>query len=160
MNKNIIASESQMTARENEMEKQERREKREKEKAPYDKFVRLNTDWNIQKALFSIADNPIATKLLLFFAMNCAWDNTISVSIDDLAEFFATSGRTIRRGLQELKEHGFIVSRRTGSASEYTVNPAVSWNSWNTNWAKCKFPTGTAVTSSKSYKKKPHIIKN
>ena len=121
MNKNIIATDSQVRTRQAEIKNHEEKEKREKEKAPYNKFVRLNTDWNIQKALFSIADNPTATKLLLFFSMNCAWNNTISVSIDELAAFFEISRDTVKRGLKELKERGFIVSRRTGSASVFPI---------------------------------------
>ena len=155
----LINTNKKMDARADDIAQQETAEKRDKEKAPYDKFVRINTTWESQKALFSLLDN-LEAKIFFFFLMNTNWDNSISVKVDELAEFFGVTNRAVKKSIKDLRERGYLTSERVGGVNKYIINPGISWSSWNSNMEKCKFPYGVVIDKKKEYTNKPHIIRS
>jgi len=84
-------------------------------------------EW-VRLPVAAVLDERLQRSDMLLYALlldRCDRSTTVSLSVAKLAELSGLSDRTVRRSLQRLQDVQLLTVRRTGRASEITVNEII-----------------------------------
>lgn len=90
-------------------------------------FVQLYDDAN--NYILQLTEiNPTASKIFLFLARFAESNNTIDISMKELANIFNCDESTIKRHLRKLREINFLTTIKVGKKNIYFLNPKIVFN--------------------------------
>ena len=145
---NSVSFEERLQQLEEDKRRQEIAEKRAKQ-SPYRNWYQFNLDHN--KDMMWLAKNaPKAHLILLFLLEQMDKYNAVVCSYQVICEALDMGRTTASQAIKLLKEKGFIVILKSGTANVYVVNDDLAWKSWGKNKRYSKFPANIVLAASEN----------
>ena len=145
---NSVSFEERLQQLEEEDKRRQIAEKRAKQ-SPYRNWYQFNLDHN--KDMMWLAKNaPKAHLILLFLLEQMDNYNAVVCSYQVICEALDMGRTTASQAIKLLKEKGFIVILKSGTANVYVVNDDLAWKSWGKNRRYSKFPANVVLAASEN----------
>jgi Trp operon repressor len=136
--------------RQNDIKRNEEIEKnrliREKN-SPYKRWAQYNLEHTPRMMELALT-NSKAYAILLFLVDQMDEYNAVICSQQTIQELLEISKATVIRGVNTLKNGGFLTVLKSGKSNIYTINDTVYWKSWGKNKRYSKFPANVVITES------------
>jgi len=116
-----------------------------------DGFVQLYKK-HIKDVRLLLKRNALAADIFLFLMEKMDKHNAVAMSQKVLEEYFDKSRNTIYKALKELTDGGFVCIHRMASASVYTLNNQVVWQSWGNQKQFAEFSGNIVIAKSEQEK--------
>lgn len=135
--------------RQKELEAMDRKDEQEIERerqSRYKNWYQFNRQHS-KEMIWLAREHPMAQTILLFLLDQMNEFNAVMCSYRVIQEALAMSQVTVARSVKVLKEHGFVMVAKSGTANIYHVNDDLAWSSWSTNRKYSKFPANIIISA-------------
>jgi DNA-binding transcriptional ArsR family regulator len=90
----------------------------------------------------------MANAILLFLVDQMDTYNAVVCSNKVLQEVFDVSESTVKRGIKNLKDGGYITVLKSGTSNVYAINDSIYWKTWGNKRQDSKFSANVILTMS------------